>query len=129
MKVRYNTMFCPQVEHRIPTLQCLNPPNKLECLRLLYEAVADGIKEKDEFILANKTGLINLLTTIKEESKVPGRPWLLLCLAAVAGPDCVVFQRQYSPPKKEAVANQIMYVENGDGFWDDVSRVSKVIKP
>lgn len=66
-------MFCPQVKHRIPVLQCVNPPSKMECLRLLYETVSDGIKSREKFILENKLGLISLLTTIKDESKVPGR--------------------------------------------------------
>ena len=61
------------MKHKIPVLQCVNPPSKMECLRLLYETVSDGIKSGEQFIIENKLGLINLLTTIKEESKIPGR--------------------------------------------------------
>ena len=95
MRARYNKVFCPKVSHRIPTLQCLNKPTKVECLRLLHKAVRDGIAAKNEFILENREGLVNLVNEMIEEKKIPGKNWLLLVLAAVAGPECEVFQPGY----------------------------------
>ena len=124
MRARYGETFCPKVSHRIPTLQCLNQPTKVECLRQLHKAVKEGVRNGNEFVKQNKRGLINLVNEMIEEQKIPDKDWLLLCLAAVAEPDCEVFLPGYVQQKADPHQRSQVLIDNNDAFWDGVTKVS-----
>ena len=53
----------------------------------------------------HEIGLHALLNAIPidKPGKIPNSQWLMLCLAAVAGPECEVFQKGYKPEKIQRV--------------------------
>ena len=58
---------------------------------------------------------------------MPENNWLLLLIAAVAGPEHPIFQKGYVPPTPEETMGPLYrqpVVWNGDGFYDAQTPVS-----
>ena len=57
---RKSQIWCPHLKHDIPRLQCVNPPSKAVLVKLFTEAIHKGIRQKNQFVLANRVGLEQL---------------------------------------------------------------------
>ena len=128
-KARAGAVFCPKRQHNIPVLTCLNPPKKDALLQLFNESLADGIRRKKKFVVQHQVGLKELSRLMQTPHKVPDCSWLLLLLAAVAGPEHAIWQKGYVPPVEVDIVQPLFkqaLVDNRDGFFDAAKPVSEI---
>ena len=123
-RVRSGKVWCPHVKYNIPLLSCVNPPSKRELTRLVKHHVTAALRQKDPFVTAHKPAFQELLKLLEKPTKSPNRDWLMTVLMKVPGKQCVIFQKGYKPPKKERVDEQPVYIDNSDGFFDNLEPVS-----
>ena len=94
---------------------------------MYHEAVKDGARKKKKFVLDHHEGLIALGLLMNNKHRTPESTWILLCIAAVAGPDHPVFAKGYTPPVAEESYRPLHHQEsiwNADGFYDNQKQVS-----
>ena len=104
-------------------------PKRAELLRLYHEAVKDEARKKNKFVLDHHEGMVALGLLMNNKNRTPESEWILLCIAAVAGPGHKVFAKGYSPPVQEE-SNRPLHsqavVWNADGFYDNQKQVSSI---
>ena len=107
-------------------LTCVNPPDRKELIRLLEEAISDGIEVQKPFVVERERSLRALVSELHNRKSFADIEWLLVVLAAVAGPQCEVFARGYEPPRKvRGAPMRPIYVDNSDGFFSQAQPVSE----
>ena len=103
-------------------------PRKEELVRLFSAAVTDGVKKKNKYVLEHLDGIRALQKLFEKFDRVPENNWILLLIAAVAGPSHPIFQKGYVPPTPEEVMGPLYrqpVVWNGDGYYDNQPTVSE----
>ena len=93
---------------------------------MLREAVETKLAEGNEFVCFHELGLTTLLNAIPldKPGKIPNSQWLMLCLAAVAGPECKIFQKGYKPDKIKREVRMPRVIDNTDDFFTNCEPVS-----
>ena len=124
-RARFKKVYCPHQNENIPMLTCVNPPGRNELVRLLEEAIDDGIEVGKPFVVERERSLRALVAELHSRKSFADIEWLLVVLAAVAGPQCEVFLRGYEPPKTARGAPvRSVYIDNSDGFFSQAQPVS-----
>ena len=77
----------------------MNKPDKQLLLQMLRTSLEEGILRERPFVLRHREELEALMPRLEKRGTVRANvDWLILCLAAVAGPEHEVFQTGYVPP-------------------------------
>ena len=106
-------------------LTCVNPPGRNELIRLIDEVIDDGIEVQKPFVVKRERSLRALITELHSRKSFADIEWLLVVLAAIAGPQSEVFTRGYEPPKRARGAPmRPVYIDNSDGFFSQAQPVS-----
>ena len=70
---------------------------------MLKQSFTDGLRRKKKFVLQHQVGIQALLKILDNPNKTPDMNWLMLCIAAIGGPEHPIFQKGYKPEPKPQV--------------------------